>query len=294
MWSSPVTSPRRSRYGAPPRSPPTPCTPQKPLWMLRCESACAQSRYPTNFCLLSAPGKGEDRLVVDCRAGETLWAVFDGHRSREVSGFASMTIPQLVWNCDWRHRPDEALIGAFRQCHELARAEGHSGGSTAVVVVTAGDALYCASAGDSRVVAGLHGGGVVRLSVHHSTSVPEEVARIQAAGGNLEMGRLGGFLPMTRGLGDFDLETEGFISVPDVRVFPRSEVDFVVIASDGLWDVMNDETCCNLIRQWGPSASAEGLAHMAQQLGSNDDIAIIIAHIPSLSQPNFASASLGA
>jgi len=99
---------------------------------------------------------------------------------------------------------------------------------------------------------------------------------------------------MTRGLGDFDLETEGFISVPDVRVFPRSEVDFVVIASDGLWDVMNDETCCNLIRQWGPSASAEGLAHMAQQLGSNDDIAIIIAHIPSLSQPNFASASLGA
>jgi len=99
---------------------------------------------------------------------------------------------------------------------------------------------------------------------------------------------------MTRGLGNFDLEAEGFTSVADVRVCPRSEVDFVVIASDGLWDVMNDETCCNLIRQWGPSASAEGLAYMAQQLGSNDDIAVIIAQIPSLSQPNFAAANMGA
>merc|ERR1719401_1379551 len=155
---------------------------------------------------MPAPGKGEDRLVVDCRGGETLWAVFDGHRSREVSGFASMTMPQLVWGSEfWRARPGEALSGALRACHELARQEGHKGGSTAVVVVTAGDAIYCASAGDSRVVAGLHGGGVVRLSVHHSTSSPEEVARIQAAGGNLEMGRLAGFLPITRGLGNFDL-----------------------------------------------------------------------------------------
>lgn len=263
--------------------------------MLRCESACATSRYPTSFFLLPAPGKGEDRLVVDCRSGETLWGVFDGHRSHEVSGFASLTVPQLVWNSEfWRHNPGEALAGAFRQCHQLARTEGHKGGTTAVVVVTAGDAIYCASAGDSRVVAALHGGGVVRLSVHHSTTNPEEVARIYAAGGNLEMNRLAGFLPITRGLGNFDLEAEGFTSVADVRACPRNEVDFVVIASDGLWDVMSDEACCNYIRQWGPSASAERLAYMAQHMGSNDDIAIIIAQIPSLSQPNFTAANMGA
>ena len=58
---SPKATPRRS-FGAPPMSPQTPCTPQKPLWMLRCEAACAATRYPTSFALLPAHGKGEDRL----------------------------------------------------------------------------------------------------------------------------------------------------------------------------------------------------------------------------------------
>jgi protein phosphatase PTC1 len=165
--------------------------------------------------------------------------------------------------------------------------------------------LYCASAGDSRAVAGLRNGGYLRLSVHHHTSSPEEVARIQSTGAKLEWGKLGGFLPVSRGLGNFDLESEGFTSVPDVRFCPRQEVDFVVIASDGLWDVINDENCCALIRQWGSSASAERLAYYAkdlweQQMTSPDDIAIVIAQFPfpshNLSQPLFSTtaANMGA
>jgi len=251
---------------------------------MRVEAACVASRFPTSFVLNQAPGKGEDRLVMDCCRGETLWAVFDGHRGHEVAGFASQKVPPLVWNnmsAPTCSSAGEAVASALGQCHEMARGEGLRAGSTAVVVVTMGDYLHCASAGDSRVVAGLQGGGCVRMSKHHSTSSPEEVARIQAAGGTLEWGRLGGFLPVTRGLGNFDLESDGFSAVADVSALPRRQVEFVIIASDGLWDVISDEDCCHLVRQWGIMTAAERLAITAQQLGSSDDIAIIVAGFPA-------------
>lgn len=264
---------------------------------MHCDEACAASRYPTSYFLLPAPGKGEDKLVIDhCRyghrSGEVLWAVFDGHRGKEVAGHASKTVPGLYWfNAMNGCGPAEALQATLQKCHEMARKEQLRSGSTAVVVTTVGDSIWCASAGDSRVVAALHGGGVVCMSRHHHTSSPEEVARIQASGGNLEWGRLGGFMPVTRGLGNFDLEACGFSSIADVSSLPRRQVEFVVIASDGLWDHINDEDCCRLIRQWGPTASAERLAYAAQQQGSSDDIAVIICRFPP---EGVAAAHMGA
>lgn len=265
--------------------------------MIRVEAACVTSRWPTSFVLKQCPGKGEDRLVMNCCRGETLWGVFDGHRGREVAGFASTNVPQLVWanmampTCPG---PGEAISTALRQCHEMARLEGLKAGSTAVVVVTLGDFLYCASAGDSRVVAGLYGGGVMRMSNHHSTFTPEEMTRIQAAGGKLECGRLGGFLPVSRGLGNFDLESDGFSCAADVASLPRRQVEFVIIASDGLWDVISDEDCCRLVRQWGIAVASEQLSITARQLGSNDDIAIIVAGFPADGMNTGAAAHMGA
>jgi serine/threonine protein phosphatase PrpC len=91
---------------------------------------------------------------------------------------------------------------------------------------------------------------------------------------------------MTRGLGNFGLESEGFACLPDVACVPRREADFLVVASDGLWDVLEDEKCCALVREWGRAAAslgktAEYLARHARALGSCDDIAIVVAYFPS-------------
>jgi len=119
------------------------------------------------------------------------------------------------------------------------------------------------------------------MSVDHTCSVPSEIERVEAAGGHISWGSLGG-LPMTRGLGNFELQAEGFACLPQVSSIPRWEVEFIVIASDGLWDVLSDENCCALVRSWGSAdmAVADKLASYARSLGSTDDIATIVVHFP--------------
>eukprot|EP00443_Scrippsiella_acuminata_P016270 CAMPEP_0115179202 /NCGR_PEP_ID=MMETSP0270-20121206/6290_1 /TAXON_ID=71861 /ORGANISM="Scrippsiella trochoidea, Strain CCMP3099" /LENGTH=442 /DNA_ID=CAMNT_0002592179 /DNA_START=17 /DNA_END=1341 /DNA_ORIENTATION=+ len=278
--------PSRRNFGSArgvPQSPVTPCTPVKPVWQMRCEEACQRCPYPTHFALKQS-SKGEDRLTMDVRPGgngETVWAVFDGHRSHDVAGHAARIVPGLVWQSDyWPNSPGEALRSALCEANESARKEELRGGSTAIVVASTGDSIWCCNAGDSRAVVALRGGGVHRLSVDHTTSCPEEVSRIQAAGGTVEWGCVGGQLPMTRGLGNFCLEADGFACLPQVTSVLRSEAEFVVIASDGLWDVVSDDQCCAFVRQWGGAGVAEHLVNKARSLGSSDDIAIVVAFFP--------------
>lgn len=92
---------------------------------------------------------------------------------------------------------------------------------------------------------------------------------------------------MTRGLGNFDLEVAGFACLPELSALCLEQVEFLVVASDGLWDVMTDEDCCALIRSWGQAGAgtaAEQLAAEATRLGSTDDIAIIVVFFPPLPQ----------
>lgn len=265
-------------------SPGEPCTPTRPQWLQRCEEATLRCPFPCCFAVLPS-SKNEDRLAVDFRGGDALWAVFDGHRSQSVSGHAAQTVPKFVWDYlhDYPGHTAACLRQALVDCHESARREELPGGSTAVVVAATLGMLWCCCAGDSRAVAGLRNGGVFRMSVDHTTKLEEEVDRIKASGARLEWGRVGGVLPMTRGLGNFDLEVHGFACLPQVSSLPRSQADFVVIASDGLWDVISDEACCDFVRGLGLSgglSSAESLASHAQRLGSADDISVIVVYFP--------------
>lgn len=265
-----ITTPQR-------RSPP--CTPTKPLWLQRCEDACVQCQYPCSFAL-DQSSKREDRLALASFGAAFFVAVFDGHRGAEVAALAAQAAPQC-WR-QRRHAAPEALVEVLRKCQDMARQERLQGGSTAVLMATDGQQLCCCSVGDSRAVARVAAApsGTLRLTREHSCRVPEEVERIAAAGGCISFGRVGGVLPMTRGLGNFDLEAAGFACIPDVMTLPLMEVSFVVVASDGLWDVISDEECCALVSR---GCTADGLVREARQRGSGDDVAVVVTHFPPLS-----------
>jgi len=229
--------------------------------------------------------RGEDRLVIESHGGDFVVGVFDGHRGQEVAGFAAKAMPSMLLNhMMWPCEPEHALTSCFVQCHEAAREQGLCGGSTALLLASCEGALWCASAGDSRAVAKLRNGAVCRLSTDHTVhALPSEATRIVAAGGKIECGRLAGVLPMTRGFGNFDLESDGFTCVPSIACVPLASVEFLVAASDGLWDVVSDDDCCNLLAAASScrqQSAAELLVYEAQRRGSPDDIAVVVMHVP--------------
>ncbi|KAK3165945.1 hypothetical protein QOZ80_1AG0039650 [Eleusine coracana subsp. coracana] len=140
-------------------------------------------------------------------------------------------------------------------------------GSTAVVAVVSSTHIVVANAGDSRAV--LSRGGVpVPLSVDHKPDRPDELARIEAAGGRViywDGARVLGVLAMSRAIGDGYLKPY-VSSEPEVTVTERSDDDeCLILASDGLWDVVTNEMACEVVRacfrsNGPPSAAAAGPA----------------------------------
>ncbi|GFQ06225.1 protein phosphatase 2c 16 [Phtheirospermum japonicum] len=186
-------------------------------------------------------------------------------------------------------------------------------GSTAVVAVVCSSHIIVANCGDSRAVL-YRGKEAIALSIDHKPSRDDEYARIEASGGKVIQWnghRVFGVLAMSRSIGDRYLKP-WIIPTPEVMFMPRArEDDCLVLASDGLWDVMSNEEACELARKriliWhkknltnplvdrgrgvdpAAQAAAEYLSHVALQKGSKDNISIIVVDLKA--QRKFKSKS---
>ncbi|KAG5619310.1 hypothetical protein H5410_019134 [Solanum commersonii] len=176
-------------------------------------------------------------------------------------------------------------------------------GSTAVVAVICSSHIIVANCGDSRAVL-YRGKEVVALSIDHKPSREDEYARIEASGGKVIQWnghRVFGVLAMSRSIGDRYLKP-WIIPEPEVMFVPRAREDeCLVLASDGLWDVMTNEEACEVARRrillWhkkngtnpppergqgvdpAAQAAAEYLSSMALQKGSKDNISVIVVDL---------------
>ena len=137
-------------------------------------------------------------------------------------------------------------------------------GSTAVVCIVIGNKLVCANLGDARAVM-CREGRCVELSQDFKASRKDEQERIKGQGGYIVFGRVLGRLAVTRAFGDFECkqimvenkdtqqkEMRNFvICEPEIRVttIDRVRDEFIILASDGLFDRFSSEECVNLARQ---------------------------------------------
>ncbi|PIN21545.1 Serine/threonine protein phosphatase [Handroanthus impetiginosus] len=176
-------------------------------------------------------------------------------------------------------------------------------GSTAVVAIVCSSHIIVANCGDSRAVL-CRGKEPMALSVDHKPNREDEYARIEAAGGKVIQWnghRVFGVLAMSRSIGDRYLKP-WIIPDPEVVFVPRAREDeCLVLASDGLWDVMKNEEVCDIARKrillWhknnvvtlplergngidpAAQAAAEYLSNRALQKGSKDNISIIVVDL---------------
>ncbi|KAL4428565.1 hypothetical protein ABPG77_008877 [Micractinium sp. CCAP 211/92] len=242
-------------------------------------------------------------------------AVFDGHNGASAAEHVAdrlhhvLAAEHAMRTCTGEGPPATALqeeeriaaamVHSFeavdREIMTRCRLEGTKGGATGLVVLRIGNQLYAAHCGDTRAVMSRNG-EALRLTEDHKPNLPRERKRVEALGGRVDFarcwrvivepggGRPASGLAVSRSFGDPDFKEPLHLvtATPDVireRLLPGDE--FVILASDGLWDVMSDSDACAVVRrhlqqagaprqitppQLLPGAAAFGASSFAEQL----------------------------
>ncbi|CAN0034562.1 unnamed protein product, partial [Scytosiphon promiscuus] len=159
-------------------------------------------------------------------------------------------------------------------------------GSTAITAFLRGRRLVVGNVGDSRAVL-CSDGRALPMSSDHKPNKPEERRRIQALGGRVVYSfgipRVNGILAVSRAFGDRNMK--GAISAePDVRERCLEQHDeFLVLATDGLWDVMTSQEACNIVCNCAPDVGAQGCAELltatALRKGSLDNTSAMVVDL---------------
>jgi protein phosphatase 2C family protein 2/3 len=152
--------------------------------------------------------------------------------------------------------------------------------------------VYCANIGDSRCVLFDHG-RIAPLSFDHKPYSKKEKQRIIYAGGTVEHGRVNGDLALARAFGDFHYKSneklpqklQQVVCTPDMihlSLPPTSERRFLLIACDGVFDVLSSEEAAKFVDerltkgQQVEEICQELVIHCAKDLKCMDNISALI------------------
>lgn len=250
------------------------------LERLRSQVKALPPRLPSSHRYTSVRGVGaadsigprprmeDDHITVDGVCGDNTrgyFAVYDGHGGRGAVDYVAKAL----------HLNTCHLLGATKRDAPSCLEEAHlttdaalrrrnvllQGTTTVVCMVemsAGGEAakrprvLHCANTGDSRAVLS-RGGRAVRLSVDHKPDLPEERKRIEALGGYVSRGkppRVNGIIAVSRALGDHKLKQPALVSATPrcASVELSADDDLLILACDGVWDVMTDQEALDIVR----------------------------------------------
>lgn len=185
------------------------------------------------------------------------------------------------------------FLDAFIRTDDQFRGDDVSAlvGSTAVIVLVGQRYYLVANCGDSRAVL-CRSGQAHPLTVDHKPEREDEMARVEKAGGQVWFwngARVMGVLAMSRAIGDRSLRPY-VIPDPEVSIVPRTADDtLIIIATDGLWDVVSDQEACTLAMKCLDRAQQKGateadaarltatvLIRAAMDRGSRDNITVVV------------------
>eukprot|EP01026_Neomeris_dumetosa_P029726 TRINITY_DN24010_c0_g1_i1.p1 TRINITY_DN24010_c0_g1~~TRINITY_DN24010_c0_g1_i1.p1 ORF type:complete len:291 (-),score=33.53 TRINITY_DN24010_c0_g1_i1:263-1135(-) len=227
-----------------------------------------------------------DRVVGDIGC----FGIYDGHGGAYAADY---TKDNLITNMLQHHLfesdTETAIVEAYLLTDErylaMSRPSIREDGCTAVTALVKEGMLYVANVGDSKCIL-CREGKAIQLSVDHKAENPVERQRIENAGGVViwvGTWRVGGVLAVSRAIGDRPLKK--FVTaephVKSQQILPCD--DFVILASDGLWDVVGPQGAIDLIRNIrDPETAASKLTHEAYKRGSADNISCVVIRFGAL------------
>ncbi|KAK7190750.1 protein phosphatase [Paraphaeosphaeria sporulosa] len=193
----------------------------------------------------------------------SFFGVYDGHGGDKVAIYTGEHLHEIVAKQeafkegDLKKALQDGFLATDRAILSDPKYEEEVSGCTASVGIISKDKIYVANSGDSRSVLGIKG-RAKPLSYDHKPQNEAEKARIQAAGGFVDFGRVNGNLALSRAIGDFEFkksaelppEQQIVTAFPDVEIHEISEDDeFLVVACDGIWDCQSSQAVIEFVRR---------------------------------------------
>ena len=183
---------------------------------------------------------------------------------------------------------------AERDLEKGGDIDANFSGTTCVMVFQVGDRIICANVGDSRAII-VKGDKAIPLSIDQKPDDPEESKRIKENGGEIsqyeEDGEKSGpfrvwkkgeaypGIAMSRSIGDFIASKLGVIPEPK---FLEEKIDkdtkFIVVASDGVWEFLDNETVKNMVMPYyekkDPIGACKELIKKSTEYWNQEDIVV--------------------
>ena len=225
------------------------------------------------------------------------YAVYDGHGGNEISNYLHKYLHQYFYlknlnNYDtvfFKKYIKNVFNHNQKKLEMTYKNKSFRVGSTALIAIISQDKelnknLYIINLGDCRAVLCSKNTIAKQLSEDHKPNSEKERKRIENLGGKVtkELGddwRIKN-LSVSRAFGDMD--TKPYVShLPDIyKLKLKSSDKFIVLACDGLWDVMSNQEVVDFILKYKDENKIDigkELANYAINVkGSNDNVSLII------------------
>ena len=227
------------------------------------------------------------------------FGLFDGHSGKEVGIYLMENLHKILLK-NFKEKNDlensnninnisNIVINSFEQIDKEINSLNYKNetGSTGTVLLLfkdenspSGKSLLCANVGDSKAYL-ITKTEMKLITKDHKCNDPNEVQRIRDNGGVVFRERVFGTLMLTRSFGDKEMKKYGVLSTPDIY-FKNVEKDdiFVVISSDGIWDVVEENEIFEMAQK-GISSSdlSKKIVNLAKERETHDNISCIVVKL---------------
>ena len=184
---------------------------------------------------------------------------------------------------------------AERDLDKKSAIDANFSGTTCVMVLQIGEKILCSNIGDSRAIMVKSGNVIVPLSIDQKPNDPEESKRIIQNGGEISQyeedgeksgpyrvwkkGEVYPGLAMSRSVGDFVATTLGVIPEPKfIEEKIDSDCKFIVIASDGVWEFLENERVAEIVMPFykndDPDGACKALIKESTEWWNKEDIVV--------------------
>ena len=232
----------------------------KPFYYYKQSSSVKEYAYREDQNIAYKEGMEDKGKSIDnfySKPNQSLFCLFDGHGGDMVSKYLQKNFHLVYKNIltAYNFNIEQSLIASFKEIDKKIKdLELVSVGSTGCVVHVVQETVstlrvYCANVGDTRCCL-ISPVNHRRLTYDHRADDPEEKKRILNSGGSVINGRVMGALMLSRAFGDFEFKSFGVKCAPyfhQIQIDLNEKNQFLIIACDGVWDVMDEDDIRQLI-----------------------------------------------